>query len=194
MIYYCMEHLRKQLNQFLDRKYDFDEQLVVLSGVSSSEGGQPTNISNKVVLTLANIERETSVNNKGLGGRNELLVTVPVHLNLYVLICANFSSYAEALKLISSAVEFYQLNPVFNKNNSPDLPDGIDKILIDIENVTPHELSNMWGTLGSNYLPSILYKVRMVTIAPDAVVGRNHLVKDSILTINAEMETDNGDD
>ena len=64
------------------------------------------------------------------------------------------------------------MQPVFDKHSTPDLDSRIDKLVLDIENLNIQDLSNLWGLLGGRYLPSVYYRVRMVTIHPDNVVAQ----------------------
>jgi hypothetical protein len=41
---------------------------------------------------------------------------------------------------------------------------------VEIENLSIAELSNLWGILGSRYLPSMVYRLRMVVIDQQQVV------------------------
>jgi hypothetical protein len=90
----------------------------------------------------------------------------PVHLNLLVMFAANFggSNYPEALKFLSSTVSFFQSRPLFNHQNAPDLDRRIDKLTLEIENLSLSDLSNLWGILSGKYMPSVLYRMRLVSI------------------------------
>jgi hypothetical protein len=82
------------------------------------------------------------------------------------MFAATFSgvNYPEALKFISQTIAFFQGRPVIDHQNTPDLDPRIDKLMLDIENLNAAELSNLWGILRGTYMPSILYRMRMVTI------------------------------
>jgi len=90
-----------------------------------------------------------------------------------VLFAANFSSanYPEALKFISSSIGFFQARPVIDQQNTPDLDARIEKVTLEIQNLSIMELSNLWGILSGKYMPSILYKVRMLTIDSQEISG-----------------------
>jgi hypothetical protein len=83
-----------------------------------------------------------------------------------VMFAANFSgsNYPEALKFLSSTVAFFQGRPLFNHQNTPELDRRIDKLTLEIENLSVSDLSNLWGMLSGKYLPSVLYRMRMVNI------------------------------
>ena len=87
------------------------------------------------------------------------------------------------MKFLSYAVGCFQEQPIIDKSSNPELPDGIDKLILDIENINIHELSNLWGILGGKYQPSILYKVRMINFVSDAIDHRE--VKSSVTETSA---------
>jgi hypothetical protein len=90
----------------------------------------------------------------------------PIYLNLYILFAASFNEKlnVDALKFISAVIAFFQNKPVFTQQNSSGLADGLEKLSFEISNMSLQEQSNLWSTIGSKYLPSILYKARVVTI------------------------------
>lgn len=167
MIYAAVFHIANQLNQFLKRSFDLNEDVVVVSNVLEQDGTLAPNINNKLVVFLVNVERENSssiaspFNNAG----NRSSTYPPVFLNLYVMVAGNFggSNYSEGLKFLSNAVSFFQRQPVFDHQITPDLDKRINKLALDIENLNIQDLSSMWGMLSGKYLPSVLYKVRMIT-------------------------------
>ena len=90
------------------------------------------------------------------------------------MVAANFSGrhYPDALKFLSNSVSFFQRNPIFDHSNTPDLESRIDRLVLDIENLSITDLSNLWGILGGRYVPSILYRMRMVTFNARDVISQ----------------------
>jgi hypothetical protein len=177
VVYLAVQHLASQLGQFLRRRHGLIEDIVVASGLVQPDGSPVPQAQNKLVLVLANIEKDTMPRSASpasgeFDGRIALRAA-PLHLNLHILLAANFGagSYAEALKFLSSAISYFQRTAVFDHLSSPDLPKGIERLVLDIENMRLQELSNLWSTLGAKHVPSILYKVRMVTIGGDDLSG-----------------------
>lgn len=168
MVHLAVHHLAAQLGQYLRRKHSLAEEIVVASSLVQPDGSPVPQAQNRLVLVLANIEKDTLVHAPNLGGgefEGRMGVRIqPIYLNLHVLLAANFGpgSYAEALKFLSSAMAFFQRIPAFDHSTSPDLPAGIEKLVLDIENMRLQELSNLWSMLGAKHVPSVLYKVRMV--------------------------------
>lgn len=171
-----------QLNAYLRRTSNLSEDIVVFSSLVESDGSAAPHTNNKLVLLLTNIQKDTIPQRSGshsLGFDGRALVsTQSLYLNLYVMLAANFngSNYAEALKFISKAVVFFQINPVFDRQGSPDMDPRIEKIILDIENLNSQDLSNIWGMLGGKYLPSVYYRIRMICLSPDNIVAQLPLV------------------
>ena len=59
MIHLALKHLANQLNQFLKRTLTITEDVVVVSNLIDQDGGAAPNLSNKVVMFLTRIERDT---------------------------------------------------------------------------------------------------------------------------------------
>ncbi|MDH5553164.1 MAG: DUF4255 domain-containing protein [Nitrosomonas sp.] len=48
----------------------------------------------------------------------------------------------------------------------------MNNLLLEVENLTIQDMSNLWGTLGGKYLPSVSYKVRVVAFDSEEVVDQ----------------------
>jgi Pvc16 N-terminal domain len=128
-------------------------------------GAESAMFENRIIVSLANIERETGtqrVNNLQSGK------PPPLDVNLFILVAANFSDsdYAEALKSLSAALAFFQASPVMTPATSPGLPPGIERLTIEVVNMSFQEVNNLWTVRGSLYLPSFLLKLRTITGSP----------------------------
>lgn len=184
MIDSAVSHIASQLNQYLKRSFDLTEDIVVISNILEQDGSVTPNIDNKLVVFLINIEKDTvshrQPNGKTVDGDRSVISYPPIYLNLYLMFAGNFSSnnYRESLEFVSNAISFFQRHPVFDHQNTPDLDSRIDKLVMDIENLNITDLSNLWSVLSGRYLPSILYKVRMVTFDSGDVITRVPTLKE----------------
>ena len=184
MIHAAINQITFELNQYLKRTFERSEEMVVVSNILEQDGTVAAHIDNKVVAFLVNIEKETIASGhpqaKTFGGSRGVVGNAPLHLNLSLMFAAYFSggNYPEALKSISATMRFFQMTPVFDHQNTPDLDRRIDRLVLEIENLDIQQLSNLWGILSTRYLPSILYKVRMVTIDADAVKSELHIINE----------------
>ncbi|WP_163833866.1 DUF4255 domain-containing protein [Spartinivicinus ruber] len=151
-----------QFNQSLKAQYDVSEDLVIISNLSD-KSAIVTN--NHLVAMLVNIERDTYPNNH-IGNQSRIAPNGkrPVYLNLYLMFIATHEGekYIEALRFISNTVEFFQNNPVFERSCYTEMPNLVEKIVLDIENLNLRELHNIWTLVTGRYMPSVLYRVRMI--------------------------------
>lgn len=188
MINLVTQLLATQLNQHLRRTYDLNEDKVIVSNLLEMDGSVASNINNRLVIYLINIEKDAVasryVTSQETDSRSVQRRT-PLNLNLFVMMTAHFTgnNYAEALKFLSNTISYFQSNPVFNHQNTPDMDRRIEKIILDIENLSIQDLSNLWGSLGGKYLPSILYRVRMITLDVDGITGQLPVVTEPRSTV-----------
>lgn len=184
MINAALGTLAGQLNQFFRRTLALSEDIVEVSNLVEADGKAAPTINNKVVLLLVNVERDTvpqsGVNKSYSGVERVVFGAAPVFLNLYVMVAANFSgkNYGEALKHLSHSVAFFQRQSVFDRHTTPDMDRRIEKLAVDIENLSVTDLSNLWSILGGKYLPSVLYKVRMIALTTDNIVAQRPVIID----------------
>lgn len=59
----------------------------------------------------------------------------------------------------------------------------LNTVILDIENLSIQDLSNLWGSLDGKYLPSILYRVRMVAFDNEDIAGRIPVVSEPKSTV-----------
>jgi hypothetical protein len=89
----------------------------------------------------------------------------PLILNLYIQFAVYNQHYDEALKQIGYVLGYFQTHPVLTTQNTPALNgSGVDKLTFEVVNYTHQDLSNLWSQLGAKYLPSVVYKMRMIIV------------------------------
>ncbi|MBP1202721.1 hypothetical protein JOD97_000735 [Duganella sp. 1411] len=181
MISAAINHIALHLNQYLRQAHQLGDDIVVVSNLLSQDGALARDTANKVIVCLVNIEKDTLPQQAPPAASGNGRVGVygrPLFLNLEIVVAANFGdkNYSEALAFISSAIGFFHHTPVFDHQLTPDLDDRIEKLLLDMENLTHHELSNLWTMLSGRYLPSVLYKMRMISYGDGALIGQAPVV------------------
>lgn len=178
MIDLALGAIAAQLNQALRRGFALREDLVVLANLHEQDGSVALQVDNRIVVSLVNIERDAVAQRDprpaGSGLRG-VLSPGPVFLNLYVLFAAHFgaANYAEALKMIAGTIGHFQARPVLDHQNTPELDPRIDRLALDIANLSITELSQLWSILSGKYLPSVLYRVRLVAVDQQAASGQS---------------------
>ena len=173
MIYETLSCVTDEMNKHFIRQLHINEEKVVLSGIINQDGTVAIQGENKVIVTLINVEKEQiGKNAPGFGtGAIAARSMPPVSINLLVLFSAYFSgnNYPEALRFLSFIIAYFQARSVWTSANTPSLDNRIDKLLFEIENMGTERLNNVWATLGAKYMPSVVYKMRMLTF-DDSVI------------------------
>jgi Pvc16 N-terminal domain len=177
MIDKSMSFLLRELNTFLGTLYQTNEPPAVLSRLASPDGSTPIEIDNKLVVTLINMERDYAARSQQqpmtATGTSTWQTSTPLNLNLYFLLSASFQgNYEVALQMLSSAIGFLQARPVFGPQDSALFPRGLERLTVEMVNLTIGDLHNIWSCNGAKYLPSAFYKMRMVTLQDAWTVDR----------------------
>ncbi len=165
----------QEINQFLRIRYDLNEDKVLMSSLVDQEGKVATQEENKIILTLVDVSQESTMVNGSVhreAGAGFLSKQPDLHLNLYILFSAYFNSmnYAEALKYLSATIAFLHAKPILNTSNSPNLASTeIEELRFSIQHQDSNSRNNLWSTLGAKYMPSVMYKLRMLTITDDSI-------------------------
>lgn len=169
MIAAAISQIAKELNQTLGRERGAGEDPVVVSSLVERDGSPVAQAADKLAIFLVGVERDTVARSSGrppAGAGGTVVGAAPVHLNLLVMFAANSSggSYLEALKRVARTIAFFQRRPYFDHANTPELDPGIERLVFDLHDLDITAQSNLWGILGGHYVPSVLYRMRMVTI------------------------------
>lgn len=191
MIEAALNLFADQLDQGLRRRSSGTDRLVVVSDLTDGSGSGTAESAGKVVVTLVNIVREdvsSRMPQRFDGGQARLgMREAPIHVSLLAMVSANFSGshYAEGLKQIAGVLAFFQGKPLFTKSNAPDLDVRIEQLSVTIENLAITDLSNVWGMLGGRYVPSVLYRIRLLAIDALQLAAQEPRVEDPHLSLLA---------
>ncbi len=185
MIHLTLDFLCREINNYLIMKLDLapGSNAIVLYNVSqlNNEASNAVNGDSNAAafLTLANIEEDRiskSNDNFIRKDRNIIYQNPEVHLNLFLLFSVQLPSYTEALKRLSFIIQFFQQQNVFTPLTSPAMPAGVEQLILDLYTLSLSDVNNLWGVLGSKYLPSVMYKMRMITISENFAQGDAGLI------------------
>lgn len=171
MIHTILQVIKNDLGAFLKKQLNEREEVVVLSELMNNADGSFAVLSeNKMICTLLNVEQERVNLNAPLNQR--ALINPPFNLNLYILFSAYYvpSNYIGALKTLSLTIGFFQGKQVFTPANTPGMPASVEKVVMEMVNVDMKDLSNFWTALGAKQMPSVLFKVKMISITADMVM------------------------
>ncbi|HVX49193.1 MAG TPA: DUF4255 domain-containing protein [Chitinophagaceae bacterium] len=189
MIDQALDFICKQVNAYLSMKLNITDgsTLIQLANISwndsESTAGNGADKAN-AFISLVNIEEDRiskSPQNYVRSGSSVVYKNPKLFLNLYLLFSVNLTSYSESLKRLSYIIQFFQYQNVFNPVNNPSLPAGIDELILDLVTLSYQDLNNLWGIMGSKYLPSVMYKMRLINIDENFTTGSSGLVTEIVV-------------
>ncbi|HEV3326573.1 MAG TPA: DUF4255 domain-containing protein [Puia sp.] len=192
MIDKVLEFIKTQINSYLQVKLDDHSNTAFIeleniawndAALTSSSGNN--NTQSNAFMTLVNIEEDRlseSQKNYKRNGATFVNENPKVHLNLYILFAVNLPRYGESLKRLSLIIQFFQYRNVFTPLNSPQLPPEVERLICDMVTLSFQDLNNLWGILGSKYLPSVMFKVRLIKISEEFQEGTAPIVQEIMVT------------
>ncbi|NET44164.1 Pvc16 family protein [Okeania sp. SIO2B3] len=108
-----------------------------------------------------------------------------LYLNLYLLFVPYFNNYSYSLKFLSLIIKYFQSHRLFDHHNSPELHPEIEKLTMELVNLPFTEQREVWAGLGLPYLPSVIYKVRMVVFTDtDTVESVSNITEKKVVPTN----------
>jgi hypothetical protein len=169
MIHNVLTVIAQQLNEFMRNELNLSEDMVVVNSLVDLKGDPNMQIENRVCLFLQRIEEEKVAKSGGFQANPGM--APPVRVSLHIVFAANFPdpNYLEALRFISLVLEFFQGHGTFDRSNTPGLPAGLDKLTFDLADMDYQEMNNLWSLIGAKYIPSLVYKARMLTFSQDMI-------------------------
>ncbi|HSR39003.1 MAG TPA: DUF4255 domain-containing protein [Phnomibacter sp.] len=173
MIDKALAFLAQEANAYFDARFGPSTQkwitlgnIAKLADAEAPGNGGGAEAAN-TLLGLVNIEEDRIAKNPenvvrtvdGIVYRNP-----KIHLNLYALFAVAHSNYPIALQTLATIIQCFQSQRVFDAGSHPGMDPALEKISLDLFTLNFEQVNHLWSTLGGKYLPSVLYKVRVVGI------------------------------
>lgn len=205
MINAALDFFSKEINGYLNNIANTtgEDYIVVSSVVSEGKLAIPEKT---MGITLMNIEEDRVVKDQRVTVKNMLgdieTRNPDIYLNLYVLISANFNhadtesptlDYLEGLKKLSQVIAFFQGKNVFTQANSPllaTIDKNIERLSIELFSFNFEQMNHFWSIIGHSYLPSVLYKIRMITVQENVQLAPDGLVENILLNTRTKLWVD----
>ncbi len=171
MVDQALEIIRKEVNDYIDAKVGgggADNHVALTSFVDGNGGVRIPDDS--IGLSLLNIEEEKHLKRAGLvqaakSEEGSQFLMPPVRLNLQIMFAAYFNQYQESLKHISYIITYFQNKPMFDAENTPDMDDlEVKKLVFELNTLGLEQQHYIWSMIGVPYLPSSIYRVRMLVV------------------------------
>ena|SRR5260221_2653082 len=187
MLNKSLEFFADELNKYLILKNVSSSDLprVVLGNVARAYDTDtlPTAdpIINRAILSLVNIEEDRVSKQQENYVRTDISVEYknpPLFINLYMLVSLNRNNYAQSLTWLGHILQFFQFQNVFTPLTHPSLDSRILKLIVELYSLNFEQVNHLWSTLGGKYLPSVMYKVRQISIDEDLTLSESGFIKE----------------
>ncbi len=171
MINTALGILKEKLNEYFRIKTGVEGDLVKF--IDSNSNDPISFTSNAVTPFLINVSEDRVLRNpnqySGIVQNGIKTQANPeIRIELLVLFVSKFSDYDQALTFLSYIIKFFQTNRVFNQKNAPELSDeDIEKLTVELISLPLEEQNQVWHSLSTSYLPSVLYRVRLLQFIDD---------------------------
>ncbi len=194
MIHTTLNVLKGKLNEYFRITTNTDTDLVKFIDSNSNDPVSFTN--NAITPFLINISEDRKFRNpdqfSGVvkdGIRTQM--NPEIRIELLVLFVSKFGDYNQALNFLSYVIKFFQVNRIFTPKNTPELSDEkIEKLIIELISIPLEEQNQVWHSLNTSYLPSVLYRIRLLQFIDEhsiEYVGKS--TSDIDFTITEKIES-----
>lgn len=183
MIYEALEIIVDEINEVIAPGEPSPP--LVLGNIAKVNDGDEfsAELANKIVLSIVNIEEDKVARNplNYIKQNNKILYkNPPVHLNLTLLFAATYN-YNLAIPYLEQILLFFQDKYVFTRENTEaifeDLPE-LDKLIFELMSLNLEQVNQLWTTLGGHYMPSVVYRLRMIKIDNNTIQSTAEPIKE----------------
>lgn len=169
--------LTDELNLYLKKRLGTGLVIVEAGGLSTEEGKWAVP-AGRLRLALVNIEEERVLRSQipdyiNVNG-SQVALPPDIKLNLIFVLAArpgDTESQLEHLLRLSHAITFFQAHPSFSPQQYPGLDPHIDKLTVEMLSYGPEQLNQLWAYIGTKYLPSVVYRARMLVLRDSEPLG-----------------------
>lgn len=183
MINETLKFISDEVNSYLSLKLGIntDPRLVLgnISRAMDNDVPGVNSLANRAILSLVNVEEDRVAKQQENYVKTDSGITYknpPTYINLYILFAVNRTEYTDSLKWLAYIIQFFQYQNVFTPISHPALDEKIEKLIVDLYTLNFEQINHLWSTMGGKYIPSVLYKVRQITINEDAVISGGGLI------------------
>lgn len=172
MIIQFVNFLKDDLNLFIKNKKGIDDSLVVFANLNTiiEKGGDAA--TNKIVISIVNIEEERLLQNPAnhSSNRNEVIYKKPaIWINvvcLFTYYSKNIDNY-DGLELLENVMQYFQSKPRMDKStviDADNFPEMLENIRAEFVSLNYEQTNYLWGLFGGKYFPSVVYKFKALQI------------------------------
>lgn len=172
-----------RLNQHLRQRFSISDDIVAATNLTDADGRPAPDARNRLVVFVSAIFEETSARSvqvRSSGASSRAAVSAePIYLNVDLMFASNFDpgNYLESLKVLSQAIQFFQTTPVFDHVNAPEMDGRLDRLGLEMVNLSTDATNQIWSMHGGRYLPSVVYRMRLIPIRGGDTTREDFLIR-----------------
>ena len=194
MIYETLKFLSEEVNKYLSLKMGvLAEPRLKIGNVSLALDNTLTgenSLAGKAILSLVNVEEDKVAKQQENYSRSDsstVYKSPPLYLNMYILFSVNKPEYDDCLQWLGHIMQFFQHQNVFTPITHPNLDPKIPKVVVDLFSLNFEQVNHLWSTLGGKYMPSVLYKIRQVSVDENLTISESGFIK--TIQLNEKVKT-----
>lgn len=175
---------------------------IAITNIATLEDTSKLNLTKSpLILSIVNIEEDRTLKNQSVylkEADHKINISRYKNPTQHLIFSILFSSYVEESDLYLAGIEklnllinyFQQNNTFYYKSDDTELiyyPDfmskteaeklNYSKITFETTSLTMEQLNQMWSYLGSKYMPSILFKMRLYPVQVDTII-KDEVIKE----------------
>lgn len=140
----------------------------VHTGVLADEGGKWAVDLGTTRLAVVNIEEDRHARSplpsiRAVADRT-LITASPLPVTVTLLIATRLADYEQSLRCLSHIITFLGSHPIFHASESPRLPADLSPLALELMSLDFDRLAHVWTMLGAKHLPSVLYRMRLLSL------------------------------
>jgi Pvc16 N-terminal domain len=194
MLYNTLKFICGEVNKYLNLKMGIAaEPRLKMGNIALALDNillQGNSLDGKAVLSIVNVEEDKVAKQQENYTRADFTTIYknpPLYLNVYVLFSINKPEYDDCIQWLGHIMQFFQHQQVFTPTTHPDLDAAIPKVIVDLYSMSFEQVNHLWSTLGGKYMPSVLYKIRQVTLDENVIISESGFIKE--IELNQKMKT-----
>ena len=113
----------------------------------------------------------------GIIGSDYMRTFAPLLLNLDLMLAAVYDEkrYAESLSVLYESLLFIQSHPYFELDGQ--------KYTVEIVTLSVQDINNIWTTLGGQYYPSVMCKLRRLAVDAEEAVSSGGIAREPSVSV-----------
>lgn len=162
----AVSFLASEVNAYLKRLAV--DVVLAVPGRLANDDGTWAIAENTIGVAVVNVEEERTLRAQApervLVNGSHVVLPADLKLNLIVVFAVRHSNYDHTLRYLSHVLRFFQAHPTFAPAEYPALDPSIERLTVELVSYGPEQLNQLWAYVGTKYLPSAVYRVRMLVL------------------------------